>query len=766
MPTQAASFNLTNMNTAAGATQYKSQIDSDLSVLARIGDIFSPHQGTAATPPMKVYLDPGFILAGTSLTEIGTHTTATFTSGATTATVANPAGISGTMWISDNISNTYIAPGTTCTISGSTLTLSIATLQAGTNIQVTIGQISTTITAPVGNPRIDRVVVSASSGAVSIITGTPAGSPTPPALTAGALPVAQVLLQTSSTSILNSMITDERAFAGSAVNNTEATVASASTTDLGATNVNAVLITGTTTITSLGGNGALTSPYYDMRFSGALILTYNATSLTLPGKNNITTIAGDRARFQYMGSGNWQCVQYIRASGTTITEGVAATIASASTTDLGTAGVSILTVSGTTTITSFGSTATLDNPIYFLTFSGAMTLTYNATSLIIPGKANLTTAANDSATAQYLGSGNWQILSYSPVAGVAGNTVGYNVQTSTYAPTSTDKAKIITFVGAGANATWTMASASTLGSGWWAYLLNPTQYNLTITTSGGNIDGLSSYVMYPGEERLIQCDGTNFHTLIQKGFYFSTTTNTSFTTPPGYQVFDTQIWGGGGGGGGLAGGNVNAGGGGGGAYNARMITAASMGSSQTITIGGGGATGVAANATASTGGTTSIGSLLYAYGGAGGWGSTTTYGPGGGGGGQTSAGVTITGATFDSNGGGPNGVNLTGGNATSTPFDGMMGGGAGTINSIGGSSIWGGGGGSGANNATSNFHGGNSIYGGGGGAIYSSAAPIGGISSYGGNGGASGSNGVIPGGGGGGGNGVGASGQAIIRGTT
>ena len=67
-----------------------------------------------------------------------------------------------------------------------------------------------TITAPAGNPRIDRIVIDRLTGAVSVITGTPAGSPVPPAITAGKRPVAQVLLQTSSTVITNSMLTDER----------------------------------------------------------------------------------------------------------------------------------------------------------------------------------------------------------------------------------------------------------------------------------------------------------------------------------------------------------------------------------------------------------------------------------------------------------------------------------------------------------------------------------------------------------------------------
>lgn len=66
------------------------------------------------------------------------------------------------------------------------------------------------ITAPVGSPRIDRIVVSRSTGAVSVITGTPAASPAAPTIPAGHCPVAQVLLQTTSTAITNSMLTDER----------------------------------------------------------------------------------------------------------------------------------------------------------------------------------------------------------------------------------------------------------------------------------------------------------------------------------------------------------------------------------------------------------------------------------------------------------------------------------------------------------------------------------------------------------------------------
>jgi hypothetical protein len=50
--------------------------------------------------------------------------------------------------------------------------------------------------------------------------------------------------------------------------------------------------------------------------------------------------------------------------------------------------------------------------IRFLTFAASLTLTYNATSLILPGNANIVTSAGDAAIALCLGSGNWQIISY------------------------------------------------------------------------------------------------------------------------------------------------------------------------------------------------------------------------------------------------------------------------------------------------------------------------------------------------------------------
>ena len=140
------------VNTTQNATAYKGNIDGDFSVATRVIDQFAPHQ--TSTPAMTITVDAGSIFSGVTLTEVAQQT-------------------------------------------------------------------SGTITAPTGsNKRIDRAVISASTGTLSIITGTPTtGTPSAPAITSGNLPVAQIgtptnPLTTSTTTITNSIITDERNFWG------------------------------------------------------------------------------------------------------------------------------------------------------------------------------------------------------------------------------------------------------------------------------------------------------------------------------------------------------------------------------------------------------------------------------------------------------------------------------------------------------------------------------------------------------------------------
>lgn len=95
-----------------------------------------------------------------------------------------------------------------------TVVLDPGAVMSGTTLTEKAQQSTATIAAPVSNPRIDRIVIDAATGMVSVIAGTEAVSPAPPALTSGKLPVAQVLLATTTTAITNSMITDERLGSG------------------------------------------------------------------------------------------------------------------------------------------------------------------------------------------------------------------------------------------------------------------------------------------------------------------------------------------------------------------------------------------------------------------------------------------------------------------------------------------------------------------------------------------------------------------------
>jgi len=100
-----------------------------------------------------------------------------------------------------------------------------------------------------------------------------------------------------------------------------ANIASASTTAIGAGTGNYINITGTTTITAFDTVQAGTERI--LNFNGILTLTYNASSLILPGAANITTAAGDIGRFVSLGSGNWVCTAYSKASGNPVATAIA-----------------------------------------------------------------------------------------------------------------------------------------------------------------------------------------------------------------------------------------------------------------------------------------------------------------------------------------------------------------------------------------------------------------------------------------------------------
>ena len=91
--------------------------------------------------------------------------------------------------------------------------------------------------------------------------------------------------------------------------------------------------------------------------------------------------------------------------------------ASASTTDLSAVHGWFANISGTNTITSFGTVPA--GKIFHLRMTNGLTLTYNATSMILPNATNLAIGAGDVVTMLSLGSGNWRLLNSVPATGSA-----------------------------------------------------------------------------------------------------------------------------------------------------------------------------------------------------------------------------------------------------------------------------------------------------------------------------------------------------------
>lgn len=250
--------------------------------------------------------------------------------------------------------------------------------------------------------------------------------------------------------IANDLNTDRPVVAGGTGGSTEiaaldnlfaksGNIASATTTNLASATGTYVTVTGTTTITGFGTVAA--GAVRILRFSGVLTLTHNGTSLILPTGANIVTVAGDTGIFVSEGSGNWRCVGGtiagvqqtnivddttpqlggdLDANGNQIKWAKGADVASATALPVLTDG-NYFDVTGTTTITSIntcGGDGTIA-PIIKLHFDGALTLTHHATNLVLPGGANITTAAGDEAEFVEYGVGDWRCTNFTRVDGTA-----------------------------------------------------------------------------------------------------------------------------------------------------------------------------------------------------------------------------------------------------------------------------------------------------------------------------------------------------------
>lgn len=190
--------------------------------------------------------------------------------------------------------------------------------------------------------------------------------------------------------------------------------------------------------------------------------------------------------------------------------GTLTNITAATTVDLGTIATHNANITGSgVSIAAFGSTATTTSPVYRIKFAAANTLVYNATSMIIPGLANITTAANDTAVVEYLGSGNWQVLSYTkasgagivaitPLCGATGFTLANSSGTpNTLIDTAADRAVMLNSSGNSFTATSISASINTATNGAvntldTGSLTTSTWYNFFLISNGTTTGGLAS----------------------------------------------------------------------------------------------------------------------------------------------------------------------------------------------------------------------------------------------------------------------------------
>jgi hypothetical protein len=159
--------------------------------------------GSLTAKAINVMTTAGIVALSGGEWQAGHHVELEYDSGTDTLIVVN---ITASGAIAGNFAPTQqTTPNMTVAIAKGTIenygTLALTAVAA---------QSTGTITAPVVNPRNDIVYIDQSTGVVGVVTGTPAASPSDPAMISGKLPIARIRLQITTTTITNSIIDDLR----------------------------------------------------------------------------------------------------------------------------------------------------------------------------------------------------------------------------------------------------------------------------------------------------------------------------------------------------------------------------------------------------------------------------------------------------------------------------------------------------------------------------------------------------------------------------
>ena len=158
-------------------------------------------------------------------------------------------------------------------------------------------------------------------------------------------------------------------------------------------------------------NGVSATPI-DWNATLSDIATAIQQSISSDGQTPITgnlQMGGNRLTGLGAGSATGQSLRFEQL----FSQGALVDIASAGVMDIGTPLTNFLRVTGSTTITGFG---TNYNGPRYLIFAAAVILTHSAT-LVLPGAANITAGVNDSLIAVPI-SGGWQVVAYQRASGL------------------------------------------------------------------------------------------------------------------------------------------------------------------------------------------------------------------------------------------------------------------------------------------------------------------------------------------------------------